>query len=200
MKIYTRTGDHGETGLYSGRRVSKDHPRIAAIGDVDELNCALGYALGLGLAPSLAECLEIVQDDLFHLGAELASVDPIAAGTARLNKQDIARLEAWIDHFEAELEPLRHFILPGGGPAGGAIHLARAVARRAERGVVALAAADGRPGENGVVPVIYLNRLSDLLFVAARWQNRHDRRPERAWRPTDRDARPPVLPPSTKSL
>lgn len=209
MKIYTRRGDGGETGLYGGGSVTKASDRIEAIGEVDELNSLLGCVLAGEVAPSLRECLLLIQDDLFHFGAELASPNPLKSRTARLGQEDIDRLEAWIDHYDAELEPLRHFILPSGSPAGSQLFLARAVARRVERGIVRLvlreSAASGEVVQGNsnspsdeVSPkpreilIAYLNRLADLLFVMARWQNRHDRVSEQAWFAETRDQRAPV--------
>lgn len=204
MKIYTRRGDDGSTGLYGSGRLTKSSMRIESIGEVDELNSLLGCVLAAPLAPSLQSCLAAIQDDLFHVGAELASPDPIAAKTAKLDSTDVERLEAWIDHYDAELEPLRHFILPGGSPVGAQLFLARAVARRVERSLVRASlwgvsggdggsqGGDGLHSGDGLVKprdllVAYLNRLADLLFVMARWQNRHDRESERAWFAETRD-------------
>lgn len=170
-RIYTRTGDEGETGLFGGGRVSKDHPRVAAYGDVDELNSALGAARATEPAALFDPLLESVQRDLFAIGGHLATPD--AARVARaLEKADLSadrvtELERAIDAAEGELPPLRAFVLPGGTPKAAALHLARTVCRRAERSVVRLA------GENEVPPLflIYLNRLSDLLFTLARLAN-----------------------------
>ena len=173
MKIYTRTGDKGETGLIGGKRVPKAHPRVDAYGEVDELNCAIGAArAALGEEHAgLDEALARTQAECFVLGALLAgAADPFPAGAA-------ARLESEIDAWDVELEPLKNFILPGGGGAGAALHLARAVCRRAERRVAALRGDDAAPA--GVV--VYLNRLSDWLFTAARWANKKSGRPETPW-------------------
>ena len=174
MKIYTRTGDDGTTGLIGGRRVRKSDPGIECYGTVDELNAAIGLAAVAGVAPpGLAPRLKAVQDDLFVLGSHLAC-PPDATGAAPaslppLDDSIAARLEAEIDATEAQLAPLRQFILPGGSEASARLHLARTVCRRAERLAVALA--EERP----VPPIVvrYLNRLSDWLFVQARWCNRH---------------------------
>ena len=171
-RIYTRTGDKGETGLIGGARVRKDDPRIDAIGEVDELNAALGLAralLGRSGGP-IAKDLDAAQAVLFELGADLASAKP-----ARVKAADAKALERAIDRLTARLPQLTHFILPGGSPAGAGLHLARAVCRRAERAVVAL----GKRPES----VVYLNRLSDYLFTAARAANRLARKPETAWHP-----------------
>ena len=169
VKIYTKGGDAGETSLFDGTRVSKADPRVAAYGDVDELHAAIGVSAAAGLDRELAEMLVAIQRDLFALGARLA--DParrIAPRVAKviIDENSVSRLEGWIDRLETELPPLRHFILAGGSPAGASLHLARTVCRRAERGVTAI-------GPNAVEPIVlvYLNRLSDLLFVVARAAN-----------------------------
>lgn len=180
VRIYTRTGDAGETGLLGGVRVAKDHRRIEACGALDELNAALGLVLA-HLDGSPAELLYRLQEDCFRLGAELASPEsgkaPASAGSDWVSDEDVIELERAIDRWDAQLPPLRQFILPGGTPAGAAMHLARAVARRAERRVVALAAVEP------VRPTVlrYLNRLSDLLFVLARWVNHSAGATERPW-------------------
>jgi cob(I)alamin adenosyltransferase len=180
MKIYTKTGDRGETGLFGGPRVSKDAPRIEAYGTVDELNCVLGVARSTGLAGEVDALVERIQNDLFALGAQLATPDPPAHQTALIAGPQIAALEAAIDHFEAGLEPLREFILPGGDPAAAQLHLARTVCRRAERCVVTLASTSAEPLSADLV--VYLNRLSDLLFVLARAVNQIAGRVDVAWR------------------
>jgi cob(I)alamin adenosyltransferase len=169
LKIYTKTGDRGETSLFDGTRVSKTDPRVAAYGDVDELQAALGVCAAQDVGPELSELIVTIQRDLFALGARLA--DPSHRIAARVSKivvdeASVTRLEAWIDRLEDTLPPLRHFILSGGSPAGAALHLARTVCRRAERAVLAL-------GADAVEPtvLVYLNRLSDLLFVMARAVN-----------------------------
>ena len=170
MKIYTRTGDSGETGLFDGTRVAKSDPRVSAYGDVDELNAWLGLVGASGADEQMHAMLQQIQKDLFALGARLA--DPAHRIAARVTKaavanDDIVRLENWIDALEAELPPLRRFILAGGSPAGAALHVARTICRRAERSMVVL-------GEEAFEPelLIYINRLSDLLFVMARAANR----------------------------
>jgi cob(I)alamin adenosyltransferase len=180
LKIYTRTGDQGETGLIGGRRVPKDHARIAACGDVDELNATLGLARAHAPDPRLGSLLGAVQRDLFALGAQLA--DPTAkVGTrkakAAITAMRIRRLEKAIDAREARLPPLVRFVLPGGSPLGASLHLARTVCRRAERAVVTLAR------EEPVDPRVlaYLNRLADLLFVLARYENHRGGEPEDRW-------------------
>lgn len=171
-RIYTRTGDTGTTALFGGERAPKDDPRVEAYGDVDELNAVLGWARAVELMPRIDEVLVPVQRDLFSLGALLATPerDKMQAHLekARIDDTRIAELERAIDDGEAELEPLRAFIVPGGTPKSAALHVARTVCRRAERSVVHL----GRTAELPVVVPIYLNRLSDLLFVLARVANR----------------------------
>jgi len=166
VRIYTRSGDDGSTALGNGSRVSKSAERVSAYGDVDELNSALGVLLAEGLPDRAAAELTKVQDALFHVGALLA--DP--GGRHRLPAElaHVVWLERWIDQMEAELQPLRNFVLPGGTRAAALAHLARAVCRRAERRVVALREShEDSVGE--VLPL--LNRLSDALFVCARWLN-----------------------------
>ena len=169
MRIYTKTGDAGETGLFDGTRVSKADPRVEAYGDVDELNAWLGVARAQGVAPDIGDSLVQIQRDLFAVGALLA--DPRHRIAARVEKatlgdDDVMRLEQTIDKLEGSLPPLRRFILAGGSPGGAMLHLSRTVCRRAERRVVSL-------GADGVDPIVvkYLNRLSDLLFVMARTAN-----------------------------
>lgn len=179
-RIYTRTGDKGDTGLIGGRRVSKDHPRVAAYGDVDELNALLGLVRGRSRDTPLDALLHELQRDLFAIGALLA--DPTAAigskrAKAALAAGNVKRLEAAIDAREAELPPLTAFVLPGGSERGALLHLARTVCRRAERGVVALA----RKRKLDPNVLVYLNRLSDLLFVLARHENRRSGTAEDLW-------------------
>ena len=179
MKIYTRTGDSGDTALFDGTRVSKAEPRVAAYGDVDELNAWLGFVAAATRDEDLRDKLVRIQHDLFALGARLA--DPSHRIAKRVEKAaisaaDVARLEQWIDAFEAELPPLRRFVLAGGSPAGAALHVARTVCRRAERAMVAL-------GDAAFEPELlhYVNRLSDLLFTMARAANRRAGLPEHEW-------------------
>jgi len=178
MKIYTKTGDAGETALFGGTRVSKSDPRVAAYGDVDELNAHLGLA-GVSAGDSeIAGELQQLQRDLFALGAQLADPsEKIASHVSKaiLRDVDVERLERLIDKLDAELPPLRHFILAGGSACGAALHVARAVCRRAERGMVAL--------ESPVDPVLlkYVNRLYDLLFVLARTANHRAGAEETRW-------------------
>jgi cob(I)alamin adenosyltransferase len=178
LKIYTKTGDTGETSLFDNTRVKKGDARVDAYGEVDELNAALGAARAAGLDGDLAGVLEEIQKELFAIGARLA--DPSHRIAARVTKADvvgthIARLEATIDRLEENLPPLRRFILPGGSPGGALLHLARTICRRAERRVVSLAA----PVDP--VIVVYLNRLSDLLFVMARAANQRSGVTETEW-------------------
>lgn len=179
MKIYTKTGDHGETGLYGGGRLQKDDPRIEAIGSVDELNAALGMVRAFGLPGSADELMERIQRDLFNLGAELATTHPEKLPQdARLQDESIRLLEKSIDQWEETLPQLTQFILPGGGPRGAGMHVARSICRRAERHVVRLSHLESI-GQN---PIVYLNRLGDLLFVMARGVNRLDGQHETFWR------------------
>lgn len=181
MKIYTRTGDDGTTGLYGGDRVEKTDPRVEAYGTVDEANAAVGLARAAGLPPALDAALGQVQEDLFVLGAELACA-PGKESKLRLRLLDAAdaeRLERAIDEAEAGLEPLKTFVLPGGSPGAAALHQARTVARRAERRL--LEAARSAPLRRELV--VYLNRLSDLLFVFARRANHAAAVPDVPWQP-----------------
>ena len=179
MKIYTKTGDAGETSLFDNSRVSKADPRVDAYGEVDEVNAVLGAALSQGVDDDIASVLTTVQKDLFAVGARLA--DPSSRIAERVTKAAVTReqielLETTIDRLETELPPLRRFILPGGSSAGALLHLARTVCRRAERRVVALGTDSVEPGV-----IIYLNRLSDLLFVMARAVNHRAGIPETEW-------------------
>jgi len=168
MKLYTKTGDDGTTGLFGGGRVLKTSARVAAYGTVDEANAFLGSARAAGLDPAIDALLAAIQADLFSIGAELACVPGREGKLAMtlLGAADIDRLERAIDAADAACPPLKHFVLPGGSPGAAALHVARTVCRRAERAVLALD--DGPPRREIVV---YLNRLSDLLFVLARRAN-----------------------------
>jgi cob(I)alamin adenosyltransferase len=173
-KIYTRTGDDGTTGLGDGTRVPKDSVRVEAYGTVDELNSAVGVLLAVpGLPPAISACLTEVQQQLFDLGGELC-----IPGHRAISASQVTQLEQALDAFNDPLPPLKEFILPGGGPAAAACHLARTIARRAERRVWTLARAEA------VSPEVakYLNRLSDLLFVLARVLARHETGAEVLWR------------------
>jgi cob(I)alamin adenosyltransferase len=172
-RIYTRTGDDGTTGLGDGARVDKDAPRVEAYGTVDEANSAVGLVLAVpGLPASVAACLTEVQHDLFDVGAELC-----IPGHRVVTEAYAARLETVLDAFNENLPPLKEFVLPGGGAAAAACHLARTVVRRAERRVWSLSRVEA------VAPEVprYLNRLSDLLFVVARVLARHERGSEVLW-------------------
>jgi cob(I)alamin adenosyltransferase len=179
VKIYTRTGDRGETALLGGTRVSKAAPRVAAYGEVDELNAWLGLVRASASDPQLNQMLERLQRDLFAIGSRLA--DPTGTVADRVAKTAvpadvITQLEDWIDSFEAEVPALRRFILAGGSPSGAALHVARTICRRAERSVVALGSAQVEPEV-----IVYLNRLSDLLFVMARVANHRRGAAESEW-------------------
>lgn len=178
MKIYTRTGDTGETALIGGTRVSKADPRVDAYGEIDELNAWLGVVRASGLDADLDGMLGDIQHDLFALGAQLA--DPGGKTTSRVEKAAlgeaaVTRLEGWIDRLDGELPPLTAFILPGGGAAGAGLHVARAVCRRGERRMVGL-----HPAVDPAL-IRYVNRLSDFLFVLARASNHRQGQPERPW-------------------
>jgi len=173
-KIYTRTGDKGDTGLADGSRVSKDAPRIEAMGDIDELNSAIGVLLTEAMPDNLRACLANVQNDLFDLGGELS-----VPGHPILAESHVARLETALDQFNATLPALKDFILPGGSRAAGLAHVARTVCRRAERRVVSLARTEAVPD----LACPYLNRLSDLLFVASRVLNRSNDVADVLWQP-----------------
>ena len=173
-RIYTRTGDDGTTGLGDGSRVAKDSARVEAYGTVDELNSAIGVLLAVpGMPPAVAACLTGIQHELFDMGGELC-----IPGHRVITAEHVARLEKSLDDFNDALPPLKEFILPGGGPAAAACHLARAVARRAERRLWTLAKAESVDPE----VMKYVNRLSDLLFVLARVLVRHERGAEVLWR------------------
>ncbi|MDY6942106.1 MAG: cob(I)yrinic acid a,c-diamide adenosyltransferase [Pseudomonadota bacterium] len=173
-KIYTRTGDAGTTGLGDGSRVSKDSLRVEAFGTVDELNSTIGVVVAHGIEGDLRHRLEAVQHDLFDIGGELC-----IPGRTSIRDAKVSQLETWLDEMNADLKPLKEFILPGGSPAAAACHLARTVARRAERTVLSLSR------EESVNPVTlkYINRLSDLLFVAARALNRQAGVADVLWQP-----------------
>ena len=171
-KIYTRTGDAGTTGLADGSRVAKDAPRIAAQGELDELNSVIGLLLAEELPEDVRTLLTGIQHDLFDLGGEMA-----IPGSALLNEKGVGELEAAIDHFNAPLGPLKEFLLPGGTRAAALAHLARAVCRRAERRLVAVAATESISGTGRQ----YVNRLSDLLFVLGRSLNRAAGRGDVLW-------------------
>jgi len=181
MKIYTRTGDAGETGLFGGGRVAKDHVRVQSYGDIDELNSVLGVVRATQPVHFFDELLETIQRDLFSLGGHLATPDPdkvrAALEKAELSEERIARFEAIIDEADTELPALRAFVLPAGTPKAAALHLARTICRRSERSVVRLA-------HEADVPelfLVYLNRLSDLLFSLARLANHREGAGDVTW-------------------
>jgi cob(I)alamin adenosyltransferase len=179
VKIYTKTGDNGETGLFDGTRVSKSDDRVAAYGDVDELGAWIGLVRAVGLDDELSTMLGHIQRDLFAIGSRLA--DPAHKISGRVTKaaiaaEDIRRLEGWIDQLDGDLPPLRRFILAGGSMTGAAMHVSRTICRRAERAIVRL-------GPDAVEPglLTYMNRLSDLLFMMARMTNHRAGMPESEW-------------------
>lgn len=181
MKIYTKTGDKGETGLFGGGRVPKDNPRIRVYGTLDELNAALGMA-GVDLPSTtgkLGARILRVQGELFQLGSELATPPGKKLGSPLVSQEDVHRLESEIDEMEAELEPLKTFILPGGSHVGAVLHLARTIVRRAERELVGLNRTEAQRSE----VLEYVNRLSDYLFVCARWANHKQRVSDIPWKP-----------------
>jgi cob(I)alamin adenosyltransferase len=179
MKIYTRKGDQGDTDLFGGGRVSKTHPRVEAYGDVDELNSVIGLARAIEAMPRVDEVLVPIQRDLFAIGALLATPDRDKMQRhlekASVDEGRIRDLESAVDDADRELEPLKAFVIPGGTPKAAALHVARTVCRRAERRVVAL------DDEIPPIVVIYLNRLSDLLFTLARVANRRAGAGEVTW-------------------
>ncbi len=178
-KLYTRKGDAGQTSLSGGQHVAKDAPRVAAYGTVDELNSCLGVAVAVGLSPRLAAVVPEIQNELFHLGSDLSflEVDKARFSLPQIETRHVARLEALIDELVAEVGPLQNFILPGGCLAAAQLHVARTVCRRAERAAIALA----REEAIGSLVIPYLNRLSDALFVMARYENHVRGVPEPLW-------------------
>lgn len=180
-KLYTRTGDRGETALLGGKRVPKDHPRVEAYGSIDELNSALGVAVSFIRQRRVAAALQSIQNELLNIGSDLAGErgrGPEKGRTFIDPESRIAGLERLIDEYDAKVPPLRTFIIPSGSQAGALLHLARSVCRRAERAVVRLS----RQENVGPYVIVYLNRLSDLLFVLARYVNKAARKPETPWR------------------
>jgi cob(I)alamin adenosyltransferase len=177
MKIYTRTGDEGKTGLIGGRRVAKTDLRMQACGEVDELNALLGWAR-VESDPRIGSLIAAIQSDLFYIGAALAT-PPEKTPPAALNESVIARLEQQIDEAEATLAPLHNFVLPGGGESAARLHMGRSVCRRAERQLIQL------HQQQPVAPVIlqYINRLSDWLFVHARLANHYAGQEDVIWKP-----------------
>ncbi len=178
-KIYTRKGDDGTTALGGGQRVPKDSLRVQAYGAVDELNSAIGVAVAQGLAPRLMDVLPVIQNELFHLGSDLAFVEPDKEKVKlpQIDEHHIEQMEDWLNELTAIVGPLDNFILPGGSIGAAQLHLARTICRRAERAVTTLAREE--PIGRWVAP--YLNRLSDLLFVMARYENKQRGTPEPLW-------------------
>ena len=182
-KLYTRTGDSGQTALFGGKRVAKDHPRVAAYGAIDELNSVLGAAASFLRQRNLLSEIETIQNELFNIGAELSSDRPVRrgkqqAGVFQLDPARVRWLEALIDEYDAKVPPLRTFILPSGSSSGAMLHVARAVCRRAERELVTLS----RTEKVNPDVLAYMNRLCDLLFALARYANKAARRRETPWR------------------
>jgi len=180
MRIYTRTGDQGQTMLFGGPRVDKDVARVEAYGTVDELNAVLGLVRAEPLSADVDQLLARIQGELFEVGAEIASPDPVAQGTRTIGPHHVAALESHIDRFDAGLPPLGEFILPAGTRAAALLHVARTVCRRAERRLVTLVRQN--PAEVSRVLLAYLNRLGDLLFVLARQANAAGGQPDVPWR------------------
>lgn len=179
MKIYTTTGDEGETGLFAGGRVSKDDPRIEAFGTVDELNALLGLAIAAGPGEDLGSLLGRLQNELFAVGAQLATPQPEQHGTEMIGTSHVEALEQEIDRYQQQLPELKQFILPGGSAVAASLHLARTVCRRAERHVVTLNRSDKNTASACLL--IYLNRLGDLLFVLGRAANHQAGQVETPW-------------------
>lgn len=178
-KLYTRKGDDGTTALGSGARVPKDALRVEAYGTVDELNSALGVAVAQGLTPRVDEALALIQNELFHLGSDLCFTeeDKEQFNIPQMAERHVLALEALIDELNEQVGPLENFILPGGTLGAAGLHLARTICRRAERIVITLA----RDEPVGAFVIPYLNRLSDLLFVMSRYENKENDRPEPLW-------------------
>ena len=184
MKIYTKTGDKGKTSLFGGERVSKDSERIEAYGCVDELNSQVGVARSLKLSEEVDRILVRIQHELFVLGADLATPQSSSRKKIeRINSHHVEQLERDIDRLDSALDPLQQFILPGGSRAAAELHVARTICRRAERRVVRLSKKSGI----GTTSVVYINRLSDLLFVAARYVNKRERGEEAKWDSSRKD-------------
>lgn len=179
MKIYTKKGDSGETSLFGGTRVPKSSLRIEAYGTVDELNSMIGLAASYSLSPKGTIWVKRVQEFLFILGADLATPPSSDTKIDRIGEEEIKTLEQAIDEMEEELEPLKNFILPGGAHAGATLHVARTVCRRAERASVACGEEENISDDT----VKFLNRLSDFLFVLARYENKYASTPEETWKP-----------------
>jgi len=184
MKIYTKKGDKGETSLFGGERVSKSAERIEAYGTVDELNSVIGLALSYGLSEEGRKMLQKIQEHLFILGADLATPPSTDTRIRRLEEEQVTYLEECIDRLEEELPDLKNFILPGGSQPGATLHVARTVCRRAER--AAVRCRENREDEISEIAIKFLNRLSDLLFVAARYENKTAGVRETTWKPGER--------------
>ncbi len=183
MKIYTRTGDDGQTSLFAGGRTGKNSARLHAYGTIDELNSFLGLVLAQGVSPELTEALKTIQSELFVIGADLATpLDAEAAWITRVTEDQVTRLEHEIDQMDEHLTPLKHFILPGGSVGAATLHIARTVCRRAERWIVAL----GLEENLNTSVLHYVNRLSDWLFIAARFENMRSSNPETIWQSPDK--------------
>ncbi|MGD1044481.1 MAG: cob(I)yrinic acid a,c-diamide adenosyltransferase [Bacteroidota bacterium] len=184
MKIYTKTGDTGDTSLFGGKRVPKSSPRIEAYGTVDELNAQIGVVRALKPSAEVDSLLEHIQNQLFVLGADLAApFDTAPASIKRIQQNEIQFLEVTIDRLNAQLEPLKSFILPSGSLVSAQLHVARTICRRAERLVDAL----GRKEQIGKLPLVYLNRLADLLFVTGRYVNKLTGMEETKWTGTTKN-------------
>ncbi|TAK34643.1 MAG: cob(I)yrinic acid a,c-diamide adenosyltransferase [Chloroflexota bacterium] len=186
MKIYTRTGDKGESSLFGGKRVPKDSARVEAYGSVDELNSHIGLVRSLNPPEEIDQILAQIQDDLFVLGGDLATPREQAdAGVPRIRDEDTTKLESQIDRIDAQLPPLHVFILPGGTVVAAHLHVARTICRRAERRVVTLA----REQNIGTTPLTYLNRLADFLYVLARYANHLQGGTETIWHRLERQGK-----------
>jgi cob(I)alamin adenosyltransferase len=180
MKIYTKTGDKGQTSLFGGKRVEKNNLRIEAYGTIDELNSIIGVVLAEGIDEKGEKILTILQNELFILGGELATPDDVEVKTVvKISDADIEFIENSIDDLEKDLEPLKYFILPGGNKAASLLHLARTVCRRAERIIISVS----KDEKISSKVIIFVNRLSDFLFVLARYQNHIKSTPEIKWKP-----------------
>ncbi len=180
LKVYTRTGDQGTTALFGAGKVSKTNVRVQAYGEVDELNAVVGVVRSSNPPEPLPDQLRVISEWLFTLGADLATPRSASLTVARISPQYTQQLEQWIDQFEEQLPPLKHFILPGGLPSAAYLHLARTVCRRAERAIVALAERE----DIGPDILPFINRLSDFFFVAARWANYRGGVPDELWQPS----------------